>query len=251
MGINKRYILIFVTTLFIASISPAQKFDAGFTITPLTINKLEFDKKAIILEDDKSYDIGEEKPCLGYPTLMGIFSSGIYIRFDKYHWYLKTEMNYQTKSFRYTNKSLQFNKLYFYYSCIEVPIVFGIRLNPENIVRYKLQAGVNLEYGKFNHNSFISPFYMLGININENKSMLNRISPLIYYYHVGIGFDYYGISFDLRCEKNINNINKDLSEFNANFTNIYSVRLCIGFRITGRHWDKYRRIKTELNRINV
>jgi len=231
--------------------SYSQKFDFGFTLTPLTVNKLVFDKPAIILNDFYSFDIGNEAPSFGYPTLLGFLSSGIYLRYNKYSWYLKSEFNYQTKTFRYASKSVQFKKLFFYYSCFEIPVVAGIRLNPENVYRFKIQTGINIEVGKFNHNSFVSPFYLLGLHINENKAMIEKMNPAIFYFHLGVGFDYYGISVDLRVEKNINNINKEMQVFNANFSNTYSVRLSLGFKISGKHWDKYRKTKLQLSKENV
>ncbi len=240
------HISLFIVVCF--SNAHSQNVDFGFTLSPLTLNKLEFDKPAIILNDYYSYDIGKTDPSLGYPSLLGLFSSGLYIRYNKYSWYLKAELNYQTKSFRYTHESIQFKKLYFYYSCVEIPIVIGIRLNRENVYKYKLQTGVNIEIGKFNHNSFVSPFYILGLHINENKAMLDRINPLIYYYHIGFGFDFYGISVDLRGEKNLTNLNKRMDQYNANFTNAYTIRIGLGFKISGKHWDKFRKQKIQLTK---
>lgn len=229
----------------------SQKVDIGFTLTPLSLNQLEFDKPAIILNDYYSYDVGKKSASFGYPTLLGLFNSGLYARYNERSWFLKLEANYQTKTFRYTRKSEQFKKLFFYYSCIEIPVIAGIKLNPERIICYKIQSGINVEIGKFNHNSFISPFQFLGLNINRNVAMLDKISPVIYYYHLGVGFDYYGVSFDLRGEKNLSNLNKKQSEYNANFTNAYVLRLAIGFRISGKHWDKFRKSKLELKKDEI
>ena len=229
----------------------SQKVDIGFTLTPLSLNQLEFDKPAIILNDYYSYDVGKKSTSFGYPTLLGLFNSGLYARYNERSWFLKLEANYQTKTFRYTRKSEQFKKLFFYYSCIEIPVIAGIKLNPERIICYKIQSGINVEIGKFNHNSFISPFQFLGLNINRNVAMLDKISPVIYYYHLGVGFDYYGVSFDLRGEKNLSNLNKKQSEYNANFTNAYVLRLAIGFRISGKHWDKFRKSKLELKKDEI
>jgi hypothetical protein len=237
----KNKIITGLFLLLLCNAVTAQKFDLGFTVTPLSMNRLGFDKPALILNDYYSYDVGKNSFSFWYPTLLGLFNSGIYIRYDQPRWFLKTEINYQTKSFRYAQKSDQFENLFFYYSCVEVPVYAGIRLNPEHIYRFKIQAGINSEIGKFNHNSFISPFNYLGLHINANQAMLEKISPVIFYYHVGVGIDYYGISIDLRAEKNINNLNKTMYEYNANFTDAIMIRLSLGFKITGRHWDKFRK----------
>jgi len=229
----------------------SQNIDIGFTLTPLSVNQLEFDKPSIILNDYYSYDIGEKSVSFGYPTLLGLFNSGLYARYNKRSWFLKLEANYQTKTFRYTRKSEQFKKLFFYYSCLEIPVLAGIKLNPEKIVCYKIQTGINFEIGKFNHNSFISPFQFFGLHINMNEEMLEKISPVIYYYHLGFGFDYYGVSFDLRGEKNLSNLNNTKNEYNANFTNSYMLRLGISFKISGRHWDKFKKNKLELKKVEI
>lgn len=246
----KKLLIIFIFIITCLNNIYSQLFDFGFTMTPVTINQLEFDKPAIILNDYYSYDIGEKSISLGYPSLLGLFNSGLYARYNKRSWFLKIEANYQTKTFRYTRKSEQFKKLFFYYSCFEIPILAGIKLNPEKIICYKIQAGINIEVGKYNHNSFISPFKFFGLNINSNQAMLERISPIIYYYHLAFGFDYYGVSFDLRFEKNINNLNVKQYYYNANFTNTYILRLGLGFKISGRHWDKFRKSKLELKKNN-
>lgn len=243
----KHFILLLFSTL-IFSVSYCQKADIGFTLTPASMNRLGFDKPALILNDYYSYDVGKESPSLGYPTLLGLFNSGIYFRYKERLWFFKTEVNYQTKTFRYAHKSYQFNKQFFYYSCIEVPVIAGIYLNPENVFKFKIQGGMNIEMGKFNHNSFISPFQYLGIKINANSAMLDKISDHILYYHVGAGFDYYGISVDVRFEKNINNLNKKTYEYNANFEDMYMVRLALGFKISGRHWDKFLKNSLQLNK---
>lgn len=240
--------ILFLFLILLFSKGYSQKVDIGFTLTPVSMNRLKFDKPAIILNDYYSFDIGKESPSLGYPTLLGLFNSGIYFRYNERLWFLKTEVNYQTKTFRYAHKSYQFTKQFFYYSCIEVPLIAGIHLNPENVFKFKVQAGINIEIGKFNHNSFISPFQFLGLRMNANPAMLDKISNQIYYYHVGFGFDYYGISVDVRCEKNINNINRKNYEFNANFEDLYMIRLALGFKISGRHWDKFLKNSLQLNK---
>lgn len=246
-----RIIHIVLVFVICCKISSAQDMDFGFTLTPLTVNKITFDKPAVILNEFYSYDIGKESPSLGYPTLLGFLSSGIYLRYNTRRFYLKAEANYQTKSFRYTHKSVQFSKYFFYYSCFELPVVAGVKLNPENIWKFKVQAGLNFEYGKFNHNSFVSPFYALGLNINENKALLEMLQPFICHLHIGAGADIYGISLDLRFEKNISGLNKSLSDYNANFVSVYTLRLVTGFKISGKHWDKYRKNKPELRKENV
>lgn len=243
-----RYFLILLLLTFMFFKSYSQKSDIGFTLTPLSTNLLEFDKPALILNDYYSYDIGAETPSFGYPTLLGLFNSGIYYRYSERFLFFKVEANYQTKTFRYAHKSFQFKKQFFYYSCIEVPLIVGIKINPENVFKFKVQAGINIEFGKFNHNSFISPFQYLGIKINANEAMLDKISQQIYYYQIGVGFDYYGISVDARFEKNISNINKLKYEYNANFSNVYLLRLALGFKISGRHWDKFLKNQLQLSK---
>jgi hypothetical protein len=227
----------------------AQKFDLGFTVTPLTLNQLGFDKPAIIINDYYSYDVGKKDFSFGYPTILGLFNSGLYLRFNQPHWFLKTEVNYETKSFRFAHASTQFKKQFFYYSCVEIPVIAGLRFFPERVCKFKIQAGVNTELGKFNHNSFVSPFGMLGLHVSANTALLERIKSTVFYYHVGVGADYYGISVDLRAEKNINNLNKAMYEYNANFTDAIMFRLSLGFRISGRHWDKYRKNKQQIKKI--
>lgn len=239
-------VIIFLFFVLLICKGYSQKFDIGFTLTPVSMNRLRFDKPALILNDYYSYDVGKTNFSLGNPTLLGLFNSGIYFRYNEHFWFFKTEVNYQTKTFRYAHKSKQFSKLFFYYSCIEIPLIAGIRINPENVFKFKIQAGVNIEIGKFNHNSFISPFQYMGLKINANKAMLDKISNQIYYYHLGVGFDYYGISVDLRFEKNINNLNKVKYEYNANIVDIYMIRLALGFKISGRHWDKFLKNKLQL-----
>ena len=245
--IYRSFIILFLLT-FVFLNGQSQKFDIGFTLTPLSVNRLEFDKPALILNDYYSYDVGAETPSFGYPTLLGLFNSGFYYRYNERFLFFKVEANYQTKTFRYAHKSNQFKKQFFYYSCIEVPIMVGIKINPVNVFKYKIQAGLNIEFGKFNHNSFISPFQYLGIKINANEAMLDKISQQIYYYQIGVGFDYYGISIDIRFEKSINNLNKVKYEYNANFTDIYMIRLALGFKIAGRHWDKFLKNQLQLNK---
>ena len=237
----KKKLIIGLFFLFLINTGTAQKFDLGFTLTPLTLNRLGFDKPAIILNDYYSYDIGKNDFSFGYPTLLGLLNSGIYIRYCQPTWFLKTEINYQTKSFRFAEKSKLFTKQFFYYSCVEIPLIAGIRLFPERVCKFKIQAGVNTEIGKYNHNSFISPFNMLGLHVSANTALLDRIKSTVFYYHLGAGVDYYGMSFDLRVEKNINDLNKKISEYNANFTDLLMIRLGMGFKITGRHWNKFRK----------
>jgi|GEM_PF-1760595 len=239
----KRQYLIILLVVFLFNEGYAQKFDVGLTLNPSTFNRLGFDKPAIIFSDYSSADVGIYGFSIydfsyGYPTLYGLLNSGIYLRYHAKPFYLKTELNYQTKAFRFSCKSYQFVKQFFYYSCIEVPLIAGIQFNPQHVIKYKLQVGVNTEIGKFDHASILSPFNIRGNHHDINHEFLDRMSTVVYYYHLGIGFDYYGMSVDLRAEKNINNLNKELSDYNANFTDALMIRLALGFRISGHHLNK-------------
>jgi hypothetical protein len=225
----RRFIIIWLV-LFCFS-ATAQKFEAGFVYSPAMMSRLTFDKDYIIFDDFTSLTAGDNK----IHPYFSFLSTGAFFRYRMCHIYYQAEIDLFENKFRRSIPDWKENsERYFTYSAIEVPLMAGYTINPGGMMKFRLFAGVNNRIGRF-RTVFFSTF-TYAINDEKNYEyysalpkkieLMNRFS--LYYLDVmgGMGISVYGFSLDLRVEKNITNLNRNMLVNSANYKDLMIIRLC-------------------------
>ena len=55
----------------------------------------------------------------------------------------------------------------------------------------------------------------------------------------GIGISKYGTSLDLRFERNLTNLNKTIDTNNANFNDLFLIRICLSFTLPHKNANTF------------
>lgn len=216
-----------------------QKFESGFIYSPLMMSRISFDQPYIIFSDYTSLTIGEDKLRADFSLL----STGFFARYRNRHIYYQAEVDFFENKYR---KSISDWKTlgdrYFSYSAVEIPLMAGYTINPGRIRRFSVFGGINNKLGRFRTVFFSSLTYI----INEDKDYeylaelprkLELMDKFSYYYLTamgGVSFTYYGLTTDIRAERNITNLNKVIFENNANYKDMFMIRLCFNIVIPSK-----------------
>ena len=236
---NKFFTILFLVIIQLSVY--AQKTEIGITYSPLLVSKLTFDKHYIIFKDYTSLTAGDNK---FHAYFTGI-STGIFYRYKfKKRLYFQTELNFFGNNFGSQIPDwASSRKKNFTYSSIDIPLLCGYTSNPGSMIKFRLYGGLNNKFGKF-----ITAFYStLSYSINDNqnyeyyadktrkKELIKKIS--FYYLDIlgGVGISRYGTSIDLRFERNLTNLNKDIYEYNANFKDLFLIRLCLSHTLSNKN----------------
>ncbi len=226
---------LFILLCFISLSLYPQRWRIGFVYSPYCVNKLTFDKDYIIFNNFTSLTSNENK-WHGYFTL---FSSGIFSEYRWRNFFVHGEINlFENKFKKQLPDWKSVNDVYFNYSDFEIPLMGGVVINPGNMVKVKIFAGINnkiahikaVYYSTLTYTGFFdavnSGFYP---DVEQKKELLHKFSSYFIDVIGGIGFNYYGTTIDLRIEKNISDLNKSKSNYNANYKQLMMIRLCFTF----------------------
>lgn len=228
--------VIIILSFFISSSLLCQRFEAGFVYSPFETGIITFDRDYIIFSDYTSLTAGDEKI---HPYITAL-SSGVFFRYRMQNMYYQAEVDFFENKF---GKSIPDWKTigdrHFTYSAIEIPFLAGFTLNSGSMSKFRIFGGINNKLGRFRTIIFSTLSYA----INEDKDheyyselgkkleLMNRFS--YYYMDVigGIGYTHYGLSVDLRAEKSVTNLNREMDLYNANYKSLFMVRLCLNIII--------------------
>ncbi len=243
------YLLIFIPGSFFG-----QKFTWGVTYTAFSASQMKFDQQYIILNQYDSYKIGPQNFHYGITTLLNVFNSGLFFNYDYRHCYAKAELNFQENSFCYWDPITQrvpenasFDN-FFAYSCMELPVSFGIKLNRSRKIKPRLFGGITCELGESTFGNVIS---LLPINQTTdhaiNSEMISRMKSANFYAHAGVGAEFYSNFVELRFEQSISNFNKVMDPYNANIKSVSMIHCVFGFTFSQKSYAS-RRFTREINK---
>jgi len=224
--------LLIISLILTGFSAAAQKFEGGFLYSPAMLSKLTYDKQYIIFEDYTSLTAGGNE----FHPYISPLSTGVFFRYRMPHVFYRAEIDFFENKFRRSIPDWKTTRdKYFNYSAIEIPIMAGYTINPGSMFKFHIFGGLNNKVGRFRTVFFSTLTY----TINDSKSyeyysdlpkkleLIDRFS--LYYLNAlgGIGFSFYGMTVDLRAEKNITGLNHELLTNSANYKDLITVRLCI------------------------
>ena len=227
-------LITFIITVFIALSAFGQKFETGFVYSPLMMSKITFDKQYIIFEDFTSLTAENGKL---HPDI-SVLSTGFFSRYRMRHFYFQAEVNFFENKFR---KSISDWKTigdrYFTYSAIEIPFLVGYTFNPGRLRRFSIFTGLNNKLGRFRTVFFSTLTYTISEDkdhefyseLPKKMELINKFSN--YYIDIvgGAAYSYYALTISIRAEKNLTNLNRTMYDYNANYKDLFIMRLCINF----------------------
>jgi hypothetical protein len=227
-------ILIILFLFVIKAFTYSQKSEIGIIYSPILFSKLTFDQKYIIFSDYTSLTAGDNK----YHTYFTGISTGVFYKYKfKRNLFFQTELDFFGNNFGSQIPDwASSRKKNFTYSSIDIPIICGFTLNPGSKYKLKVYGGLNNKFGKFITAFYSTITYAINDNMNQEyyyadvirkKELIKKMS--FYYMNLlaGIGITRYSTSIDLRFEKNITNLNKTINDYNANFKDLFLIRLCL------------------------
>jgi hypothetical protein len=245
-------ILIFILIRFCVS---AQKTEFGIIYSPILISKITFDNSYIIFDDYTSLTAGDNK-FHGYFT--GI-STGIFYKYKiKRRFYIQSELNFFGNNFGSQIPDWASSRdKNFTYSSIDIPLMMGYTLNHGKMVKLRIYGGLNNKFGKFITAFYSSFVYLINDNMNQEyyyadksrkKELIGKLS--FYYMNVvgGIGLTKYGTSFDVRFERNITPITNSYEKYNANFSDLFLIRFCVGLTLPNKTAKSFLTTNTKTRR---
>jgi len=228
---NRFLLILFL--LVIQEYVYSQKTEIGIIYSPILVSKLTFDKDYIIFKDYGSLTAGDNK---FHAYFTGI-STGLFFRYKIRNFYLQAETNFFGNNFgQQIPDWASSRKKNFTYSSIDVPVICGYTINPSSMIRFRIYGGLNNKFGKFITAFYSSMVYLINDNMNQeyyfvDKTRKKELINKLHFYSLnvlgGIGISRYSTSIDIRIERNITNLNKINYENNANFKDLFLIRLCL------------------------
>jgi hypothetical protein len=232
----RRNILILLILCFPVLPAVAQKTEFGIRYTPINFTKLTFDQDFIVFQDYTSLRI-TEKYFMSFPSLS---NSGLYVKFPLRRLALETGLNFQNNTYFYGKRiTYQNANVSFFYSSIDIPVSAVLTLNPDNILKLRLVAGMNSKFFKIRRNyySIFAKGFDYFFYSEEYKSdkdnrdfMVEKVNPFILYSRVGAGLEYFQWTLDLYVDKNLTGMNVKKDSYNANFMKSGIVSIALGFQ---------------------
>jgi len=232
------FFVLFVVTLH----SYSQKYEFGIKYSPLLISKITFDKKYIIYNDFGSTIAGDNKFHLYFTGIsLGLFYKEYFNKIN----YFQAEINFNGNNFgNQIPDWASSRKKNFTYSTIDIPLLIGITLNRGRKIKLNLFGGINNKFGRFITTFYSSFSYLINDNMNneyyyaDKKRKRELINKFKFYYVnpiIGLSISKFGSSIALSFEKNIYNLNKVKYDYNANFKDLYLIRISLLHKIQNKN----------------
>jgi len=229
-----RKFLIILLLIVIRQIVFAQKTEIGIIYSPILVSKLTFDENYIIFNDYTSLTAGDNK---FHAYFTGI-STGVFYKYKHTkNLFFQTELDFFGNNFGSQIPDWASSReKNFTYSSIDIPLICGYTFNPGGKYKLKIYGGLNNKFGKFITAFFSTLSYTINDNMNQEyyyadisrkKELIKKIN--FYYLNIvgAIGISRFATSVDFRLEKNITNLNKTKNNYNANFKDLFLIRLCL------------------------
>jgi hypothetical protein len=226
--------LILTVLVILGYSSRAQEFKFGFNFFPVTAYKLSSDKEFLILPDYTSVKLEHDWKL----TSRKVYSSGIFLRYNKKHFVAKIEANYFNRYFNLGSNIIPPYQstedgyhLTLRYFTIEVPLYVGYTLNYSTLLKVTPFAGVSTDIGKM---KTIIPKPLHGIETSDSEYHyrdevgMQNMPPVMFYYTGGIELMYYGTFIQLAVKQNALPLLKRSDPHNANLTKMMMVEATLG-----------------------